>query len=139
METNGKTPMLKSAKKPAKTPNADRASTGSKPRPVVSAVLGLMQKLATTKGLDRAHLRNKVVICLQSQLEYLPTLERNYFLRFLNQLCLSKVSVHRLVGAELLGRVLAEAWLWNGGQPKPLKWITKFKIEQLSHIAVDDG
>lgn len=121
LETTGKTPMLKSARKGPKTsPSSTNASphTGTQPRPALSAVLGLMQKLATTKGLDRVHLRNSVVACLQRQLEYLPPLERTYFLRFLHQLCRSKVPAHRLVSTEILGRILVERWLWEQSNPQ---------------------
>lgn len=112
METTAaRTPMLKSARKkaPAETPSYG----GTKPRPVLSAVLGLMQKLSTAKGLDRATLRKNIVFLIQSLLQYLPSLERTHFLRFMNQLSRSKVPVHRLVCAELLGRVLLEPWLWE--------------------------
>ena len=120
VDTTGKTPALKSGKKTPKSTFARSTYAGTKPRPVLSAVLGLLQKLATTKGLDRAQLRNSIVKSLHGCVGYLPPLERTHFLRFLHQLCLSKVSVHRLVGAEVLGAVLSESWLWNDHKHLPL-------------------
>jgi len=120
VDTQGKTPALKSGKKtPRDTPV--RGYAGTKPRPVLSAALGLMQKLATLpRGLDRAHLRNSVVKSLYGCVRHLPILERSHMLRFLHQLCFSKISVHRLVGAEVLGFVLTESWLWTEHRHQPL-------------------
>ena len=114
-----KTPTLKSGKKPPRpgsangTPGQGLGYLGTKPRPVLSAVLGLLQKLATADGLEKATLRGSIVQSVHTCLRYLPSLERSNFLRFLNRLCKSKVAVHRLVGAELVGLILAEPWLWK--------------------------
>lgn len=122
-----RTPLVKSGKNSntlqpesaGSTPGQSLAYEGTRPRPVLSAVLGLLEKLATAKGLERAYFRGSIVKSLHTCLRYLPSLERTYFLRFLNQLCQSKVSIHRLVGAELLGSILSEEWLWENhiGQP----------------------
>jgi condensin-2 complex subunit D3 len=104
------------------TPMRNRAlvSTGltpthgrDRPRPVLSAVLGLLQKLATFKGLDRTNIRNHIINTLCKALPCLPLLERTCFLHFLIHLCHSKVSVHRLMCVDLVGRILSKPWLWN--------------------------
>ena len=106
----------------ASTPMRNRAivSTGltpthgkDRPRPVLSAILGLLQKLATFKGIDRANIRNHIIETLCKALPCLPLLERTCFLRFLIHLCHSKVSVHRLMCVDLVGRILSEPWLWK--------------------------
>lgn len=84
-----------------------------RPRPVLSAILGLLQKLATFKGLDRANTRSNIIDALCKMLPHLPLLERTAFLRFLIHLCHSKVSVHRLMCVELVGSILSKPWLWN--------------------------
>jgi condensin-2 complex subunit D3 len=84
-----------------------------KPRMVFSAILGLLQKLAITKGLEKASSRACTVQTLHRCISQLPLLERTHFLKFVIQLCHSKVSVHRLVACELVGCILLEDWLWS--------------------------
>lgn len=82
-----------------------------KPRPVWSAFVGMLQKLSTTKGLERASVRGPIVDTLHLCLSALPLPERAHFLRYLLKLTVSKVSIHRLVVVEVLGRVLTQDWL----------------------------
>jgi condensin-2 complex subunit D3 len=115
LDTARKTPMLKSGNKrrmPGVTPGRSPGG-GATPRPVFSAALGLMQKLATSKGLERAVFRRSITKTLQSCLQCMPPPERTHFLRFMSLLCASKVSVHRLLVVELVSVILAEAWLWE--------------------------
>ena len=96
---------------PGLTPVSTTSTELPKPRPVVSVFLGLLQKLTTSEGLERANIRNPTVEGLQKCLFRLPHLERSHFLRYLVKLCSSKVSAHRLVGCELIGSVLSQDWL----------------------------
>jgi condensin-2 complex subunit D3 len=73
----------------------------------------MLQKLATSKGLEKAASRSLTVKTLHKCVEHLPSLERSLFLEFLLQLCRSKLKIHRLVGSELVGRILTEEWLWT--------------------------
>ncbi|CAB9508387.1 Non-SMC condensin II complex, subunit D3 [Seminavis robusta] len=116
LKTTGKLKRRRSSGVTPQSPGGHHA----KPRPVLSAVLGLMQKLATSKGLEKAGFRRTVAGTLESCLPHLPSLERTYFLRFMSRLCSSKVSVHRLMVTELLGVVLAEPWLWSKHANAPM-------------------
>lgn len=110
------TPKLKVPKTPGSSQAAGSltpAAYTGRPRPVLSAILGVLQKLATAKGLEKASTRNSTVETLHLCVSHLPLLERSHFLKFMIQMCHSKVSVHRLVGSELVGLVLSEEWLWS--------------------------
>lgn len=87
--------------------------TNTRPRMVISAVIGMLQQLATAKGLEKASVRTPTVDTLQRCVKHLPLAERAYYLSFLVRLTHSKVSVHRLVAAELIGWFLSEDWLWS--------------------------
>jgi hypothetical protein len=89
----------------AATPlSADHA----KPRPVWSVFVGLLQKIATTPGMERATSRTHTIECLINCIPALPLAERAHFLRYLLKLTNSKVSLHRLVVCELLGKILVQ-------------------------------
>jgi len=85
----------------------------SKPRPILSSMLGLMQKLATAKGLERAQVRARAVSTIKNCLPHFPALEQSHFLRFITQLCHSKVAFHRLFAVELVGEFLSDDWIWK--------------------------
>ena len=87
------------------------SSLHCKPRPVWSVFVSLLQKLATTQGLERANVRVRTVDVILHCSPALPLGERAHFLRYVLRLVKSKVSCHRLVACELLGRILAEGWL----------------------------
>ena len=82
-----------------------------KPRPVWSVFVGLLQKIATTPGMERATSRTHTIECLINCIPALPLAERAHFLRYLLKLTNSKVSLHRLVVCELLGKILVQDWL----------------------------
>lgn len=85
-----------------------------RPRPVLSAILGMFQKLATNNNtIERANVREGTVATLIRCMPHLPILEREHLIRFFTQLCQSKVAVHRLLGVEVAGAVLCETWFWN--------------------------
>ncbi len=110
----GKTPLLSPALKGRRSSMGCVVMTPAlhfKPRPVWSVFVGLLQKLATTKGLERASARGPTVDALVQCVPALPLAERAHFLRYLLKLAKSKVSLHRLVACELLGRFLAEDWV----------------------------
>jgi condensin-2 complex subunit D3 len=106
------TPKIKTPA-PASVAGSSSAAYTGRPRPVLSAVLGVLQKLATAKGLETASIRHSTVQTLHRCVCHLPMTERSHFLKFLIQMCHSKVSVHRLVASELVGLILPEEWLWS--------------------------
>lgn len=89
------------------TPFSDHA----KPRPIWSVFVGLLQKISTTAGMERATSRTPTIDCLLRCIPALPLAERAHFLRYILKLTKSKVSLHRLVACELLGKILAHDWL----------------------------
>mmetsp|Transcript_3560 Transcript_3560/g.9832 ORF Transcript_3560/g.9832 Transcript_3560/m.9832 type:complete len:1551 (-) Transcript_3560:86-4738(-) len=117
LSTSGKDPFSIAAK--------GRSSMPGRPqqRLVLSAVLGILQKLVSEKGAERTAVRANVVQTVQSCSQHLEALERAELLRFVIQLTYSKVSVHRLTAAEVLGHILIEPWLWPAkeaaGSPRP--------------------
>ena len=109
-------PSLKKSITPRRTRNSNASfSFSDRPvlHPVLSLIVGMLHKLFTTKGLERAETRSRVcsfgIICL----EQLPTLERSNLLRFVGDLTESKISSHRLLGVELLGVILCQGWFWK--------------------------
>lgn len=76
-------------------------------------MLGLLQKLATAKGLERAQVRARASSIIKRCLPRFPSLEQSYFLRFITQLCHSKVAFHRLFAVELVGELLSDDWIWK--------------------------
>ena len=97
----------------ADPPRASSVSVEARPGPVFSCIVGMLQKLATAEGLEKAAVRSKTVETVHQCLCNLPFAEQSYMLQFFIRLCHSKVSVHRLVASELVGKVLSEDWLWN--------------------------
>ena len=95
---------------PADTPEEESVK---KPRPILSTMLGLLQKLATAKGLERAQVRARATSIIKRCLPRFHSLEQSYFLRFITQLCHSKVAFHRLFAVELIGEFLSDDWIWK--------------------------
>lgn len=110
---DGVTPMLSPALKKGHQSAGGLTPSGRvpKPSPVLSVFLGMLQKLATSPGFERASTRTPSVEALQKCAASLPSAERAHFLRYLLKLCQSKVSIHRLVACEIIGNVLARDWL----------------------------
>ncbi|KAL7505832.1 hypothetical protein ACHAXN_003655 [Cyclotella atomus] len=117
--TPGKTPraMLPPSLKKSITPRIRTRSAAvnqeSVIHPLLSLVMGMLHKLFTSKGLERADARGRVsnvgILCLNQ----LPSLERGQVLKFVGEMCHSKVSSHRLLAVELIGDVLCMEWYWN--------------------------
>ena len=75
--------------------------------------MGLIQKLFTSKGLERAEIRSRVCNFGIQCSEQLPPLERSNVLRFIGDMCVSKISSHRLLAVELIGEILTTGWFWK--------------------------
>eukprot|EP00980_Cylindrotheca_fusiformis_P001482 scaffold345_cov134-Cylindrotheca_fusiformis.AAC.93 len=110
---DGVTPMLSPALKKGRQSPGCLTPTGglSKLDPVLSVFLGMLQRLATSPGFERASARIPTVEALQTCAASLPLPERAHFLRYLLKLCQSKVSIHRLVACEIIGNFLSRDWL----------------------------
>lgn len=78
-----------------------------------AAILGTLQRIATDKELEKSNIRRCALETILRTLAHLQHPERERFLSFVIQLCHSKVSFHRLVGCQLTGEILVEAWLWK--------------------------
>ena len=102
-------PKLKSAAKRA----IATTTTKGRSRPIFSALVGLLQKLITDVAMEKASVRNSTVCTVHKCVGSLRMKERCHFLQFLIQACHSRVAVHRLVACDIIGRVLAEPWLWS--------------------------
>ena len=117
-------PILKACKTPLRSRSQQKngpsqMNSNERPRFVLNAIVGLLQRLTAFKGLDRAAVRAQAVDAIMRCLYPLPEMERLCFLRFLIQLCHSKVAMHRLVGVELVGSCLSKVWFWKEhGDPK---------------------
>lgn len=85
----------------------------SKNVPIFSALLGLLQKITTDIAMEKASVRNFTVPTIYKCTGSLRFRERRHFLQFLIQLCHSRVAVHRLIGCEIVGRILSDVWLWT--------------------------
>jgi condensin-2 complex subunit D3 len=106
-------PRLKTPAAAAQNHRGICTSSNGRPRPVISAILGILQRLATDKGLDKASSRTVATDILYRCVRHLPHLERAHFLKFLIRCCYSKISAHRLVACEVIGQALSETWLWS--------------------------
>lgn len=81
--------------------------------PILSVIVGLLQRILTTKGLERAESRSRVCDFGMSCLAALPPMERSTLIKFVGNMCASKVSCHRLLGVELIGEILCRGWFWK--------------------------
>ncbi|KAL3945618.1 MAG: hypothetical protein SGBAC_000274 [Bacillariaceae sp.] len=108
---DGVTPMLSPALKKGISFAVGSNSHTNKRNPVLSVLLGMMQKLTVSPGFERASTRTPTVNAIQGCLSSLPLIERAHFLRYIFKLSQSKVSIHRLVACEIIGNALAEKWL----------------------------
>eukprot|EP00547_Thalassionema_nitzschioides_P017252 CAMPEP_0194246922 /NCGR_PEP_ID=MMETSP0158-20130606/15764_1 /TAXON_ID=33649 /ORGANISM="Thalassionema nitzschioides, Strain L26-B" /LENGTH=1541 /DNA_ID=CAMNT_0038982931 /DNA_START=31 /DNA_END=4656 /DNA_ORIENTATION=- len=93
-----------------KTPRASKHS------PMIDVVVGMLQKLLTLSDLNRSDMRQQTIEVLIRCLTQLPTLDQLSFLRFVIQVCHSKLPVHRLASCELIGQVLSSQWFWDNQQ-----------------------
>jgi len=99
------------ARNSALTPSA----FGDRPtlHPILSLILGMLHRLFTSKGLERAETRSRTCSFGIACLAQLPTLERSNLLKFVGGMCESKISSHRLLGVELIGEILCQGWFWK--------------------------
>lgn len=93
----------------------------SLPGPIVSALVGLLEKLSTVDGLEAASFRSHVVETICAGVCALPVPDQAYALQFFVKLCYSKVPVHRLIATEIAGKFLQESWLWSNHSPSSQK------------------
>eukprot|EP00985_Skeletonema_marinoi_P001594 scaffold642_cov141-Skeletonema_marinoi.AAC.1 len=108
--------LKKSATTPRRTARSSTSSSFSdRPtlHPVLTLIMGLIQKLFTSKGLERAEIRSRVCNFGIQCSEQLPPLERSNILRFIGDMCVSKISSHRLLAVELIGEILTTGWFWK--------------------------
>jgi condensin-2 complex subunit D3 len=110
-------PKLKSAAKRA----IATTTAKSKSRPIFSALVGLLQKLITDVAMEKAAIRNSTVPIVHKCISNLRSRERRHFLQFLIQACHSRVAVHRLIACEIIGKVLAQPWLWTEHSGQEIK------------------
>eukprot|EP00578_Thalassiosira_sp_NH16_P031145 CAMPEP_0181081036 /NCGR_PEP_ID=MMETSP1071-20121207/2891_1 /TAXON_ID=35127 /ORGANISM="Thalassiosira sp., Strain NH16" /LENGTH=1196 /DNA_ID=CAMNT_0023162563 /DNA_START=1 /DNA_END=3591 /DNA_ORIENTATION=+ len=95
--------------------------------PMLRLVVGMLHRQFTSRGLERADARSRVCAFGIACLAQLPTPERGEVLRFVADMCESKVSSHRLLGVELIGEILCQGWFWKDheGVGRSADW-TKF-------------
>jgi len=109
-------PSLKKSITPRRTRSSSSSSAFSdRPtlHPILSLIVGMLHKLFTSKGLERAEARSRVCTFGIHCLSQLPTLERSNLLRFVGDMCESRISSHRLLGVELIGQILCQSWFWK--------------------------
>jgi len=80
---------------------------------ILGVFVGMMQKISTVKGLERAEVRIRISSFLKECLRSLPNYERIRFIEFTTQICQSKMSSHRLFGVELIGEILLMEFIWE--------------------------
>ena len=80
---------------------------------ISSTMIGFLQKLSTVKGMERAEFRSrianfilKIVLLLQSPFQHV-------YVKFVQQLSKSKLSLHRMFAVEMISLFLMEDSLWN--------------------------
>ncbi|KAL7467031.1 hypothetical protein ACHAXS_007302, partial [Conticribra weissflogii] len=89
--------------------------------PMLTLLIGMLHKLFTSKGLERAETRSRIcslgILCLAQ----FPSRARGQLFCFVSNMCQSKVSTHRLLGVELIGEVLCQVWFWRDERNCKLK------------------
>ncbi|KAL7522553.1 hypothetical protein ACHAWX_007249 [Stephanocyclus meneghinianus] len=107
-------PSLKKSITPHRTRSAANTSFNECPtvHPILSLIMGMLHKLFTSKGLERADARARVTNIGITCLTHFPSLEREKLLNFIGCMCHSKVSSHRLLAIEIIGEVLCTGWYW---------------------------
>ena len=108
-------PSLKKSITPRRTRSSGSSAFSDRPtlHPVLSLIVGMLHKLFTGPGLERAEARSRVCTFGIQCLAQLPTLERSNLLRFVGDMCESKISSHRLLGVEMIGQILCQGWFWK--------------------------
>ncbi len=80
-------------------------------RMVLDIFVGLMQKISTSKGMEKIDTRTRISDFVKKCMFELPYEQRETFLHFAVKLCHSKVSAHRIFGVELIGNFLSTDWV----------------------------
>ena len=112
--TPGKTfqpPSLKKSITPRRTRSANNRENAI--HPLSSLIIGMLQKLFTAKGLERADARGRASRVGTACLTQFPSAERECLIKFIGDMCRSKVSSHRLLAVEVIGDVLCTDWYWE--------------------------
>ncbi|KAL3808389.1 hypothetical protein ACHAXA_000787, partial [Cyclostephanos tholiformis] len=110
-------PSLKKSVTPHRASRSGSSAPSDRRRhPVLALVVGLLQRLLTTGGIERADARSRVCLLGVRFLAHLPVLERCDLLRFVGDMCESKVSCHRLLGVEMIGDVMCQGWFWKDAE-----------------------
>jgi len=102
----------KSATNRNNTGNRNVQEKGCEITSVMNIFVGFMQKLSTSKGMEKADVRGRIAELLKMCLVELPREQRTLFLRFIRKLCISKVSAHRIFGVEVIGVCFLVTSLW---------------------------
>ena len=114
--TPGKTslqpPSLKKSITPRRTRSANQREKNAI-HPLSSLIIGMLQKLFTVKGLERADARGRASRVGIACLTHFPSVERECLMKFIGDMCRSKVSSHRLLAVEMIGDVLCTDWYWE--------------------------
>eukprot|EP00559_Dactyliosolen_fragilissimus_P006865 CAMPEP_0184870862 /NCGR_PEP_ID=MMETSP0580-20130426/39064_1 /TAXON_ID=1118495 /ORGANISM="Dactyliosolen fragilissimus" /LENGTH=321 /DNA_ID=CAMNT_0027373205 /DNA_START=193 /DNA_END=1155 /DNA_ORIENTATION=+ len=80
---------------------------------ILTSILGMMQRLSTSKRLDKAEARERSKVAVNKFLEVFPAQQRLHFLYFILKLCKSKIAMHRLFGVELACDLLSMDSIWS--------------------------
>lgn len=91
---------------------AVKSSLYSNSSSILGIFIGLMQRLSIYKGNDKAEVRTRHVEFLKICLCALPLAEKKTFFQFAVNLCISKISYHRIFGVELIGACFLMDCLW---------------------------
>jgi len=96
---------------PDEESNESKAVVGET-RTFLHLMLGMMQKMMTSPSLNKSDARERTLSCIAAWLYHVPTAQKSLLIAFADQMCRSKISCHRLVGCEIIGRALSSPWFW---------------------------
>ncbi|GMH85106.1 hypothetical protein TL16_g10125 [Triparma laevis f. inornata] len=107
MENQNKSAAIGSVKPPL-----EFNDKSTQPRPVLSAIVGMLQKIAAST-LDRSDARARAVDLLKKCTGAMPENESAHLIKFYCKLTMSKKANHRLFSTELCGHLLTSDFLWE--------------------------
>jgi condensin-2 complex subunit D3 len=90
----------------------DTSDANTEPRPVLSAICGILQRLACF-AVEKLDARTRISVLVRRCCAKLPPLEARHFLKFVMKLTGSKKPVHRMFGIEVVGALLQDDWVWD--------------------------
>jgi len=76
-------------------------------------VLCVLQKVAVHQSLDNSEVRERCVSTVVECLDAVGIDGRRDYISFLTLVCASRLSINRLVGTAILGRLLVRTWTWE--------------------------